>query len=529
MGKDGKGGIMTSKRSALENPGLLAGILFVLFVVAYWVPLRSMVNTWWTNEDYSYGFLIPIISLYLLWDRREVLRELTVGSSWVVFPVLFFFYLLALYGILGSSGNVAMPAVPIMVLLFTAFVFGLDAVRRLFLPLIFLVFMVPVPTVLERTIGVFLKTVSSKMGGALISLAGVSVHVSGNVIDIGVTQLQVVDACSGLRYLFPLIALGILYAYFFEKVPWKRVLCVLATIPIAILMNALRIGITGVLAKHLGVATAEGFFHGFSGWLLFLAAFACLFLLGRLLRLFPPHDVLSGKERAVKKPAAFVPKGGSMGKAFITSAVLLIITASFSLSTGSLPPVKIRGGLASFPLSLNGWQGQSQFIDPKIIQESGAEESFGGNYRNSKNDDVSLYMGYRSTAFMETENFFHTPTVCLPSQGWKEISTESRTIRNVPVFGNLPVTEMVIEQMGTKQLVYFWFQTKSRATEDKNVNRFHLSLHALTRDNTHDLFIRPILIIRKGESLDDARGRMDEFVRDFMGEMEKFLKEKQYT
>ena len=260
---------MTSKRSALENPGLLAVALLVLFVAAYWVPLRSMVNTWWTNEDYSYGFLIPIISLYLLWDRREVLRELSIGSSWVVFPVLLIFYLLALYGILGSSGNIAMPAVPILVLLFTAFVFGVDAVRRLFLPLVFLVFMVPVPAVLERTIGVFLKSVSSKMGGALISLAGVSVHVSGNVIDIGVTQLQVVDACSGLRYLFPLIALGILYAYFFEKVLWKRVLCVLATIPIAILMNALRIGITGILAKHLGVATAQGFFHGFSGWLIF--------------------------------------------------------------------------------------------------------------------------------------------------------------------------------------------------------------------------------------------------------------------
>jgi hypothetical protein len=88
---------------------------------------------------------------------------------------------------------------------------------------------------------------------------------------------------------------------------------------------------------------------------------------------------------------------------------------------------------------------------------------------------------------------------------------------------------MVMESMGTKHLVYFWFQTKSRATDDKNVNRFHLSLHALTRDNTHDLFIRPILIIRKGESLDEARARMDEFVRDFMGEMDTFLKAKQYT
>ena len=234
-----------------------------------------------------------------------------------------------------------MPAVPILVLLFTAFVFGLDAVRRLFLPLVFLVFMVPVPAVLERTIGVFLKSVSSKIGGALISLAGVSVHVSGNVIDIGVTQLQVVDACSGLRYLFPLIALGILYAYFFEKVLWKRVLCVLATIPIAILMNALRIGITGILAKHLGVATARGLLP----WLLRvvdvswlpLPASSCWAVCCASSR---PMKHLLRQEGATGKLAAFTPRKGNVRKAFITSAVLLIITASFSLSTGSLPPRK---------------------------------------------------------------------------------------------------------------------------------------------------------------------------------------------
>jgi exosortase D (VPLPA-CTERM-specific) len=528
MGKAGEGNAMKSKRSMLVNPGFLAVALLVLFLAAYWVPFRSMINTWWTNEDYSYGFLVPLISLYLLWDRREVFRKLAVGSSWVVFPILLVFYLLALYGILGSSGNIAMPAVPILVLLFTAFVFGLDTLRRLFLPLVFLIFMMPVPAVLERTIGVFLKSVSSKMGGALISLAGISVHVSGNIIDIGVTQLQVVDACSGLRYLFPLIALGLLYSYFFEKALWKQVLCVLATIPIAILMNALRIGITGVLANYLGVSTAEGFFHGFSGWLIFLAAFAGLFALGRFLRLFPPRKTPAGKKGTVGKYIASTPGKGSVGKAFLTSVVLLIITASLSFSTSSLPAIKIRGGLSSFPLSFNDWKGRSQPIDPEIIAASGAEDSFGGSYRNSKNDDVSLYIGYRSTAFLETENFFHSPTVCLPSSGWQEISTGIRILPGVPAFGSLPVTEMIMENMGTKHLVYFWFQTKSRATEDKNVNRFHLSLHALTRDNTHALFIRPILAIKPGESLDEARGRMDQFVRDMMDALLRFLKENQY-
>ena len=130
--------------------------------------------------------------------------------------------------------------------------------------------------------------------------------------------------------------------------------------------------------------------------------------------------------------------------------------------------------------------------------------------------------------FRSLTDSFHYPFHVMQETG-KERSAGTGTIRNVPVFGNLPVTEMVMEHMGTKHLVYFWFQTKFRATDDKNVNRFHLSLQALTRDNTHDLFIRPILTIRSGESLDEARGRMDQFVRDMMEALLKFLKEKQYS
>jgi EpsI family protein len=162
---------------------------------------------------------------------------------------------------------------------------------------------------------------------------------------------------------------------------------------------------------------------------------------------------------------------------------------------------------------------------PEFIEKSVVKNSFVGVYRNSKNDDVSLYVGYRSTAFLETETFFHSPTVCLPSSGWQEIST--RIVPEVPIFGNIPVTEMIMENMGTKHLVYFWFQTKSHATDDKNINRFHLSLHALMRDNTHDLFIRSIVAIKPGETLDQARGRMDPFVRDMMDALLHFPKENQ--
>ena len=373
----------------------------------------------------------------------------------------------------------------------------------------------------------YLKSISTKLGGALIGLFNISVHVSGNIIDLGVTQLQVVDACSGLRYLFPLIALGILYAYFFERLMWRRLLCVLVTIPLGVFTNALRIGLTGVLTERFGTKVAEGFFHGFSGWAMFVFALFMLFLISRLLNVFTSKATVSKEANAPKpghlKTAAVMKTTG----AFLLSVVILSCVAFLSLSTSILPAMTIKGGIEGFPLRIGKWEGKAEIIDPVIVQESGAEEAFNGHYVNGSGDEISLYMGYRSSAFLANENYFHSPTVCMPSAGWVEQEIKRRRIRNVPYFNDLVVTQMVMEKGGTRLLVYFWFQTKDKATYDKNINRFHLSLHAIRRDNTHALFIRPITPLQTHESIYDAEMRMDQFVREMMPVLLQFLKEKQ--
>ncbi len=510
-----------------------ASILIALFICAYWIPLKSIVNTWMTNGDYSYGFIIPVISLYLFWDMRSRFRELTVKSCWSVLPVLFVFVLLSIYGVLGSSGNLSMPTIPILIILFTWFCFGTDLIRQFILPFGFLFFMVPLPPVLDRTFGVFLKSISSKLGGELIRLFGIPVNISGNVIDLGVTSLQVVDACSGLRFVFPLLALGIVYAYFFERVRWKQVVCVVSTVPIAILINVIRIGITGILVNAYGSEMAEGFFHDFSGWLIFMAALGFLFLEGRLLRLFPPlqtFDKLQDKKKRVngQTDSILENKRAHENAAFFVSVAILLTVAILSWNTKALPAIKIKGGIKSFPLEFAGWKGIPKQVDPRVVERSGAEESFLGLYKNVRGDEISLYIGYRSTAFLENENFFHSPTVCLPSSGWKILELSTHCIQNVPFFGHIKVSEMVVELMDLKELVYFWFQTKSKASHDKNINRLQLAIHAIKHDNTHDLFIRPITPIGKNENIEDTERRMDQFVRDMMGTLVRFLKENQF-
>jgi len=522
---------MAQAKDIYNNIWIRIFILLALFISAYWIPLKGIVNTWITNDDYSYGFLIPVISLYLLWDKRSDIKEAALKSSWGVLPILIFFVLLSLYGVLGSSGHISRPAIPVLVILFASFCFGIGLTRKIILPLGFLIFMVPLPTVLDRTIGVFLKTVSSQLGGMFIRAFGFSVHVSGNIIDLGVTKLQVVDACSGLRFVFPLLALGVVYSYLFERVAWKQIVCVLATIPIAILTNVLRIGITGVLTYYYGSKVAEGFFHGFSGWTIFMVAFVFIFLLGRILRFFPPKmpKVKSDKVPDVKEIQPSNSDKRTWKGAFVTSVLILIAVVGITLNTQALPPITINGGIESFPLQFEGWVGRKNPVDPEIVIASGAEEAFSASYGKRGNEQVALYIGYRSTAFLENENFFHSPTVCLPSSGWKTIEKSTHTITNIPFYGNVKVTRMVIELFGTKQLVYFWFQTKDKATHDKNINRFHLAVHAIKMDNTHDLFIRPITPIKEGETAEAASARLDQFVRDMMAPLLRFLSENQIT
>ena len=252
-----------------------------------------------------------------------------------------------------------------------------------------------------------------------------------------------------------------------------------------------------------------------------------LFVLGRILRLLPPKNPADKKNEKdlSENLTESIKVHTGVKKAFALSFILLLVVFILSLSTGALPPVKLKNGIDSFPLSFKDWRGRQQVVEPEIIEESGAEEAFYAAYRNKKKEEVSLYIGYRSTSFLENDNFFHSPTVCLPSSGWKNKSQTKHEIENISFADDFTVTQMIIEQMDSQQLVYFWFQTKNKATYNKDINRFHLALHAIKNDNTHDLFIRLISPMKETETVVDAQKRMDKFARDMMDTLLVFLDE----
>lgn len=482
------------------------------------------------EEDYSYAFLIPLITGYIIWERRCQIANTPISINWTGGVFFFFFLIISLYGILGSSPSAVRPAIPLIILAITLFCFGWEMLKVLGFPLSILIFMIPLPTMFGTYVTIHLKTISTLLGKAILILAGISVFVEGNVIDLGFTQLQVANACSGLRYVLPLFALGVLCAYFFEKTRWKQVLLALSTIPIAILNNGIRIGATGILARYYGPEAAEGFFHGFSGWLVFMFAFSMLFFIHFILKKIFPQKITAIQKKDNKQEIGNdCVKSKSITFAVIITSASMMVVGLLNYTSTALPPIKIKNGLSSFPLTIKNWQGRSDQIDDEMIKASGAEDAFNGFYQNEKGEMIYLYMGYRSSAFGESENFFHSPNVCMPSSGWSTLDTYTHEIKGIAGFGVVKVKAMISEKMGQKQLVYYWFQTKNKTSNNININRFHLALNAIKHDNTHDLFIRPITPVLASESVEDAQARMDGFLRETMAVLLEFLKDNQYV
>jgi exosortase len=253
--------------------------------ILYFGVLRGLVTDWWTDENYSHGFLIVPLAGYFVYERWTRLREARV-EPWTVLGlagVLGALLLLAA-GILASEFFLTRVSIVVMLASVVLFLWGPQHLRLLAFPIGFLLLMIPIPAIIFNQIAFPLQLLASRFGETVVAGFGVPVLREGNVIVLATTTLEVAEACSGIRSLISLLALGIVYGYFTEDRVAGRALLALATVPVAVLANGLRVAGTGIAAHHIGPAAAEGFFHTFSGWLLFVAAFVMLLGVSRVIR-----------------------------------------------------------------------------------------------------------------------------------------------------------------------------------------------------------------------------------------------------
>lgn len=314
-------------------------------IFAYATVLVKLGQDWWTDENYSHGLLIPFVIGYFLWTERARLARMAGRSStaWGLSAVVF--ALLALWA--GTAGaELYMQRISLVIMLAgtVLYFWGFALLRVLFVPLLLLMLAIPIPTILFNKIAFPLQLFASRCAVWAMTLFDIPVLRQGNVIELmplgarETKKLEVVEACSGIRSLMTLLTLAVVFAYFthprtedrgdrgnggdnpsdgpsapgvapgvvtslVQRVKsygfWRSVIIVLSAVPIAIFTNALRVSGTGVLARYYGTKVADGFFHSFSGWVIYIVAFLMLFGVGWLLDRFKPKARQSHDERVV--------------------------------------------------------------------------------------------------------------------------------------------------------------------------------------------------------------------------------------
>jgi exosortase D (VPLPA-CTERM-specific) len=487
----------------------------------------------WHREEYSHGFLIPLVSALLLWQRRDRLKRVEFRSSWTGVAVAALGIALYFLGTVASITTIDTYALVIVLMGTALALMGWQGFRIALVPLAFLFLMNPIPNFFYNNLSSELQLISSQLGVAVMRLCGVSVFLEGNVIDLGSYKLQVAEACSGLRYLFPLMTLGAIIAYLFKGRTWMRWCLFLSTIPITVLMNSLRIGVIGVLVDRFGIAQAEGFLHDFEGWLVFMACFLVLlaecWVLLRVTRDRRSLTELLALELPPPNPAAPLVRTPHLGKPALVVLVILLASVFPARALPERAEVRpARADFAEFPLQIGAWQGRRQRLDAVYLDTLKMDDYVLADFVRAPaasagfEGPVNLYVAYYAS--QRTGQSAHSPRSCLPGGGWRILDFQQHEVAGVRSDGvPLRVNRAIVQHGADRQLVYYWFHERGRDITNEYLVKWYLFEDALVRNRTDGALVRLITPLRVNESPAAADARLAQFTGSALATLQNYL------
>jgi exosortase D (VPLPA-CTERM-specific) len=371
-----------------------AGVFWFLLAVVTALPLFHTgfvgLATAWATPEYSHGPIIPMLSFYMFLREMKAVPPTAapVTDRWPGVLVILFALVVALLGNLVAVDDIVFYGLIIWIYGLVLTGFGLRRGWVFWVSVLHLVLMLPLPNALQWKLTLQLQFISSEIGVWLVRAAGVPVYLDGNVIDLGAYKLLVAEACSGLRYLFPIMSFSYVFAVLYRGPVWHKLTLLAAAAPLAVLMNSVRIGIIGILVDRFGIGQAEGFLHFFEGWVIFLSCIGLLFLLAIILQRLTPHprplaDAIdldfTGLGAQLRRGLAIAPSAALIAAALVTtalSAAWLVIPAR--------PLVEVeREPFGLFPQRIGDWAGRPELLTPAIEHVLAADDYVNATFLNA--------------------------------------------------------------------------------------------------------------------------------------------------
>ncbi len=264
------------------------GVVSVLVALLFAPVTIELIGVWISQDDYSHGFFVLPIALYMTWQKREDLSQLPLAPLRIGLPLLAGSTMIYVVSFLTKFHTLSHLSMVIVLLSLVLFFAGWKVTKALMLPVLFLLFMFPIPSAYYALITNPLKLFITTISAQIIRFVDIPVYRQGNLLFLASAQLGVTEACSGIRSLYSYLMLGCLFAFMSRK-PIRKIVLVISTVLLAFLINIVRVTAIGVLANFFGSEVAHGFFHQFTGLGLFAFGFVVLFLEYRFLESYSPQ------------------------------------------------------------------------------------------------------------------------------------------------------------------------------------------------------------------------------------------------
>ena len=495
----------------------IMAIYTVLIVYPFMDTIIDMEYRWRTIGEYGYGYIIPLLTIFLVWQRKNSLMESEFKPTYWAIPVLLISGLLYFVGAVSTTHTLSQYALVLTILGLAYGFLGWVNFRIVAIPLALLFLMVPLPPFILINLSGQLQLISSELGVAVIRLFGISVFLEGNVIDLGVFQLQVAEACSGLRYLFPLVCLSFVAAYLYKVEIWKRILVFLTSIPITVLMNSFRIGVIGVLVEYYGIEQAEGFLHDFEGWFIFMACMGILFIEMAILARIGKHKKKLADVFTIELPDP-VDKDCIKKEQPVQNVhyAMVIVLACYGMSTFYIDQREdihlARKDFVSFPNELGEWKGKKDRLNQYELGSLKTDDYITADYVNNNGKIIDFYITFYAS--QQAGSAAHSPRACLPGNGWIINDLKTIEIPEITISGHpLSANRLLTNTGDNDQLFYYWFQQRGRVITNEYLVKWYLFWDALTKNRTDGALVRLMTPVSTGEDLNKADRRLVEFIK----------------
>lgn len=253
-------------------------LIVTVFVLVYQKAILKLISDWSTDPNFSHGFLIPFVALYMIWYKKNELAEIGSSPSLIGIAIIVCGMMIHIAGNLGSELFLMRFSMIITISGIIIYFYGIEIFKRILIPVAYLIMMIPIPTILWNQVAFPLQLFSAQLSAKAINLFNIPVFREGNILHLSNTTLEVVDACSGIRSLTSLLALTGAFSFLAPLTTFKKWVLFLSAVPIAVAVNVIRLTITGAMAAWIGPETAQGFLHDMSGLIIFGAALILVYL-----------------------------------------------------------------------------------------------------------------------------------------------------------------------------------------------------------------------------------------------------------